>query len=310
MQMMIIKLLSLVLIIGRVAAAAGADAASEYEAKIQAALENYASQSENILQRAFQKGNAGTIQNVEIDADGNVLSSSTASSIYADFGLKAVDEHLIKIEKLNKQKADAYDTYQEAFSQLASQNNNNDNEDNPTTITYAQLEEWKDIADIIAELKDGEFLTLWRKAIGLDTPEDGLLTKLSNLWQKAAGSDTPDDDGQTMKLSQFVIFNNLLDKLLMAKVDFMKLTKNKKKKGGNEDISYDQLWNMDSLSDNIEEEVFSEYWQKSTGSASRDGFMTYEQFLVFYELADEWLDHYEHIIAEEDGEEELDDGDY
>ncbi len=296
---MIFKLLSLVLIIGSAAAGADDAAASDYEAKIQAALENYASQSEDILQRSFQKANDGTIQNVEIDADGNVLSSSTSSSIYADFGLKAVDDHLSKIEKLNKQKVDAYDTYQEAFSQLASQNNNNDNEDNPPTITYTQLEEWKDITDIIAELKDGEFLTLWRKAIGLDTPEDGLLTKLSQyMWGKGAGLDTP-DDGQTMKLSQFVIFNNLLDKLLMAKVDFMKLTKKKKERG----ISYDQLWNMDSLSDNIEEEVFSEYWQKSTGSASRDGFMTYEQFLVFYELADEWLDHYEHIISEEDGEE-------
>ena len=258
-KQMMIKLLSLALIIGRVAA--GADtAASDYEAKIQAALENYASQSEDILQRAVQKGNG--VGSIEIDADGNVLSSSSASSIYADFGLKAVDEHLSKIEKLNKQKVDAYDTYQEAFSQLAAAND--DSEDNPTTITYTQLQEWDEVADIATELEDGEFLTLWQKATGFESP----------------------NDGHIRKLSQFVIFNNLLDKLLMAKIDFLRLTKGT----GKDEIPRNRLYNWPVLSEEMSDKEFDRIWNEAVGQGKKVMWMNYEQFLVFYELAEEWME--------------------
>ena len=346
-------LTSLLLLV--VTSAAALDASSaDYESKIQAALNNYAAHSEEILQRAIKLGNDGTVvETVEIDANGDILPSTSAPSsaaLYADFGLNAVTNNLNNLQRYKMAKVDFmsltkgeknkedipyatlnnwsalsedlsdkdfhkfwkeavgedvvkgvmnyeqflvfYDIVEEwlerdsnddpadvwleaakdhlstpqkskkrkgAFKQLAAQNNNDD-----STISYAQLEKWEEIAHLTIGLNDGEFLS---------------------LWQEATGSESQESEGQ-MKLSQFVTFNDLLDKLLMAKVDFMTLIK-----GGEEKISFDQLWNMDALSDFMHHKVFHELWKDSTGERTKKGFMNYEQFLVFYELASEWLEH-------------------
>jgi len=274
---------------------AALDASADYESRIQEALDDYAAHSDEILQRAMKEGNDGTaVDTVEIDAaNGEILSSSSSSArLYADLGLKAVNEALGRIKKVNEHKSDAYDVYGEAFQQLTAQNDNA----NPT-ISYTQLETWEDVADIIHEFKDGELLSLWRKATGSEFQE-----------------------GQ-MNLSQFVTFNNLLDKLLMAKVDFMTFTKGRKTGEG---ISFDQLWFMDALSDYISDEAFLELWQESTGRSNKKGFMSYDEFLVFHELAGSWLEHeygmdgkstteqWENVMEEGDdsSDDEDDSGDY
>ena len=68
---------------------------ADYESKIQAALDNYAAHSDAILQRAIKLGNHGiAVETVEIDANGDILSSSSSAALYADFGLNAVNKAL------------------------------------------------------------------------------------------------------------------------------------------------------------------------------------------------------------------------
>ena len=244
-------LLSLALLIGNITAA---DASDHYESKIQAALDTYAAHSEEILQRALQEGSSA-IGAMEIDANGDLITSfSSSATAYVEFGLKAVNEELDKIEKSNKQEIDAHAEYDEVFSALASQND--DGKYNPT-ITYTQLKKFEDI--------DGEFRTLWEKATG-EVPPDGHMT-----------------------LSQFVIFNDLWDKLLMAKVDFTSLTKGKKGKIG---ISYDKLYNWPGLSEEMTDREFDRLWKEALGGEAKKvdrEVMNYEQFLVFHEIAGDWL---------------------
>jgi len=257
-MMMMNSILTTLLAVSTSTAAADA-ASSDYEAKIQAALDNYAAHSNEILQRAFHVGsNNNAIDTVEIDANGDILpSSSSSATLYADFGLKAVNEALGRINKANLQKSDA-NVYEEAFGLLTAQNNNNDSH----SISYTQLEKWEDIVDLIDELKDGEFLT---------------------LWQKATGSESQEGE---MNLSQFETFNNLLDKLLMAKIDFMGLTKGNKK----EEIPYYRLYEWPALSEDMSDKDFYKLWKKAVGEDVIKGVMNYSQFLVFYDIAEEWME--------------------
>jgi hypothetical protein len=155
------------------------------------------------------------------------------------------------------QKSDA-NVYEEAFGLLTAQNNDNDSH----SISYTQLEKWEDIVDLIDELKDGEFLT---------------------LWQKATGSESQEGE---MNLSQFETFNNLLDKLLMAKIDFMGLTKGNKK----EEIPYYRLYEWPALSEDMSDKDFYKLWKKAVGEDVIKGVMNYSQFLVFYDIAEEWME--------------------
>jgi hypothetical protein len=264
-------LLSLTLVIRSTSAAAVDDASADYEAKIQAALDEYAAHSNEILQRAFHVGsNNNAIDTVEIDANGDFLpSSSSSATLYADFGLKAVNEALGRINKANLQKSDA-DVYEEAFGLLTAQNNNNDSH----SISYTQLEKWEDIVDLIDELKDGEFLT---------------------LWQKATGSESQEGE---MNLSQFETFNNLLDKLLMAKIDFMGLTKGNKK----EEIPYYRMYEWPALSEEMSDEDFHKVWKKAVGEDVIKGVMNYSQFLAFYDLAEEWMERDMNDVIEDEWE--------
>eukprot|EP00985_Skeletonema_marinoi_P017717 scaffold9783_cov140-Skeletonema_marinoi.AAC.1 len=214
-----IRILTTLLVVSTVAVAAAAPA--DYESKMQAALDNYAAHSDEILQNAIKEGNDGdaAIDTVEIDANGDIITSSSDSvKLYAKFGSEAVNTALDQINNVvGEQKVDSYDVYKETFEPLSAQNG-----EDSTTITYGQLEEWEEQGDIMEELKDGEFLS---------------------LWQKATGSESQEGE---MTLSQFATFNDLLDKLLMAKADFMTVTDGQDTEEG---ISFDQLWNMDALSD-------------------------------------------------------------
>ena len=261
------------LLVVAVAAAAPAD----YESKIQAALDNYAAHSDEILQNAIKEGNDGdaSIDTVEIDANGDIItSSSNSAKLYAEFGSEAVNAALDKINTaVSEQKVDSSDMYKEAFEELTEQNG-----EGSTTITYGQLEQWEEEGDIMEELKDGEFLSLWQKATGSESQEGN------------------------MTLSQFATFNDLLDKLLMAKADFMTVTDGQDTEDG---ISFDRLWNMDALSDYISEDEFFKLWKKALGGDVEKGVMSYEQFLVFWELASEWLEHdYEKDEESRDEEED------
>ncbi|KAK1739331.1 hypothetical protein QTG54_009874 [Skeletonema marinoi] len=92
---LLLSSLALLVACGTSAAAAPAD----YESKMQAALDNYAAHSDEILQRAIKVGNDGAaIDSVEIDANGDVTSSSSAA-LYAEFGSAAVNTALDRINK-------------------------------------------------------------------------------------------------------------------------------------------------------------------------------------------------------------------
>ena len=271
MTLIMNRILATLLMVSTAAVAVAVDDASaDYESKIKAALENYAAHSDEILQRAIEVGNndgAAAIDNVEIDANGEIKSLSYSSEVYADFGLKAVNAQLHKIHKLVEQKVGSYDRYEEVFRELSGAGG--------TTITYEQLEEWGDMAEMKDVLNEGEVYSLWQRAIG----------------SKSA----------VMNLPQFVKFNDLLDNLVMAKANFMKLTKGKVEG----QISYHQLWHMDPISDNTPEKAFFELWKKALGEDVAKGVMNYEQFLVFWELADEWLELDD--IQENDSDDEDDD---
>eukprot|EP00985_Skeletonema_marinoi_P028975 scaffold26434_cov66-Skeletonema_marinoi.AAC.1 len=156
---LLLSSLALLLACGTSAAAAPAD----YESKMQAALENYVAHSDEILQRAIKVGNDGAaFDSVEIDANGDVTSSSSAA-LYAEFGSAAVNTALDKINKEIEQQ-DLLEEYEETFEELTEQNG-----EGATTITYGQLEQWEDVVPIIDKLEDGEFLLLWRKATGSDS---------------------------------------------------------------------------------------------------------------------------------------------
>ncbi len=175
-----------------VSTAAAADAAASNESKIQAALDNFAAHSDEILQRAMKEGSGGAaIDTVAIDANGDIVSSSSAA-LYAEFGLKAVNTELDKIYEKLIEEHDMYEEYYEAFEELA---------EGSTTITYDDLEEWEDIGPVVDKLEEDEFFNLWHKATGSDDEEGG------------------------MNLYQFFKFNDLLDNLVMAKVEFKALTK-------------------------------------------------------------------------------------
>ena len=83
---------------------------ADYESKIQAALDNYAVHSDVILQRAIKLGNDGTaVETVEIDANGDILPSTSAPSsaaLYADFGLNAVTNNLNNLQRYKMAKVD------------------------------------------------------------------------------------------------------------------------------------------------------------------------------------------------------------
>eukprot|EP00984_Skeletonema_dohrnii_P017158 scaffold7749_cov105-Skeletonema_dohrnii-CCMP3373.AAC.2 len=260
---LLLSSLALLVACGTSAAAASAD----YESKIQAALENYAAHSDEILQRAIKVGNDGTaIDSVEIDANGDVTSSPSAA-LYAEFGSAAVNTALDKINKEIEQQ-DLLEEYEESFEELTEQNG-----EGATTITYGQLEHWEDIVPIIAKLEDGEFLMLWRKATGSDSQGE-------------------------MTLSQFVAFNDLLDNLVMAKVDFKALTKRLFKK----EIPYNRLYNWSALSEDLTDKEFHKLWKKALGEDVVKGVMSYEQFLVFYDIAGEWLERDIDDVVEEEKE--------
>mmetsp|Transcript_12640 Transcript_12640/g.18802 ORF Transcript_12640/g.18802 Transcript_12640/m.18802 type:complete len:571 (+) Transcript_12640:3-1715(+) len=275
-----IRIVTTLLVVSTAAVAAAAPA--DYESKMQAALDNYAAHSDEILQNAIKEGNDGdaAIDTVEIDAKGDIITSSSDSAkLYAEFGSEAVNAALDQINNVvGEQKVDSSDMYKETFEELTAQNG-----EGSTTITYGQVEEWEEQGDIMEELKDGEFLS---------------------LWQKATGSESQEGE---MTLSQFATFNDLLDKLLMAKADFMTVTDGQDTEEG---ISFDRLWNMDALSDYISEDEFFKLWKKALGGDVVKGVMSYEQFLVFWELASEWLEHdYEKDDESRDEEEDSEDED-
>jgi len=260
---LLLSSLALLVACGTSAAAAPAD----YESKMQAALENYVAHSDEILQRAIKVGNDGAaIDSVEIDANGDVTSSSSAA-LYAEFGSAAVNTALDKINKEIEQQ-DLLQEYEESFEELTEQNG-----EGATTITYGQLEQWEDVVPIIDKLEDGEFLLLWRKATGSDS------------------------EGE-MTLSQFVAFNDLLDNLVMAKVDFKALTKRIFKK----EIPYNRLYNWSALSEDLTDKEFHKLWKKALGEDVVKGVMNYEQFLVFYDIAGEWLERDIDDVVEEEKE--------
>eukprot|EP00986_Skeletonema_menzelii_P010986 scaffold5513_cov141-Skeletonema_menzelii.AAC.2 len=247
------------------------DASADYESKIKAALENYAAHSDEILQRAIEVGNndgAAAIDNVEIDANGDIISLSSSAEVYADFGLKAVNAQLHKIHKLIEQ-YDLHHEYKEIFWELTAQNGAGS-----TTIPYEQLQEWDEIAPILDKLYDKEFL---------------------NLWQKAIGSESHEGE---MTLSQFVKFNDLLDNLVMAKVDFKALTK----RLGKPEIPYYRLYKWPALSEDMSEKDFFALWKKALGEDVVKGVMNYKQFLVFYDIAEKWLERDINDVVEEEQE--------
>ncbi len=254
-----------------VSTVAAADASASNESKIQAALENFAAHSDEILQRAMKEGSGGAaaLDTVGIDANGDIISSSSAA-LYADFGLKAVNTELNKIYEKLIGEHEMYEEYYEAFEELAAENG-----EDSTTITYDDLEEWEDIGPVVDKLGEGEFFDLWHKATGSD-----------------------DEEGE-MNLYQFFKFNDLLDNLVMAKVDFKALSKRMSKP----EIPYNRLHKWSALSDDLSDDNFQELWKKALGAddAAKD-VMNYEQFLVFWDLAEEWLQRDIIDVVEEEKE--------
>ena len=252
--------------------------AIDYESKMQAALDNFAAGSDGILSRAIEEGNkqGASTDTVEIDANGGIKSSSSTASLYADFGLDAVSKELDRIEKVYDETIDPL--LREAFTELTAKNGNDS-----TTIAYSQLKEWKTMAEVFQLLGDNEVFDIWQEVTGAESK-----------------------DGKQMTFPQFVTFDELLDKRLMAKADFLILTEGKGAGGG---VSYDELWNVDAMSDYISEDDFLEFWQEATGRKTKKGVMNYEQFLVFWEIASEWLDIEYRMDNEGDDDEDEDSDD-
>jgi len=84
----------------------------------------------------------------------------------------------------------------------------------------------------------------------------------------------------------------------MAKIDFMGLTKDSDK----EVIPYNTLYDWPALSEDMSDQDFHELWKKAVGEDVVKGVMNYAQFLVFYDIAKEWMERDVNDVLEDERE--------